>query len=99
MGASPCILQGGVAAVVPARYPRNLQCCQTTCKPPLAALHATNASAGVQADVSRLVEAGGGTALDAQAQAEVAQAALVAAQLAVRLQGGRAVRLLGGRAG
>lgn len=66
---------------------------QTTRNPPLAALRATNASAGVQADVSRLVEAGGGTALDAQAQAEVAQAALVAAQLAVRLQGGRAVRL------
>ncbi|PRW60670.1 LOV domain-containing [Chlorella sorokiniana] len=37
---------------------------------------------GVQADVTRLVEAGGGTALDAQAQQEVAQAASVAAQLA-----------------
>lgn len=41
-------------------------------------------AAGVQADVTRLVEAGGGAALDAQAQQEVAQAASVSAQLTVR---------------
>lgn len=40
--------------------------------------------AGVQADVTRLVEAGGGEALDAQVQQELAQAASVAAQLTVR---------------